>query len=689
MLVYPGFQILYPKTGWINWAPWYKWGPATGGTTTQVGTHLVHTFDQPGNYQFTTYWTTTVRYLVVGGGGGAGYGSGGAGGFQEGHMTLGPGTYQISVGRGGSGRGGDRQSPDNGQDSSFYTIRSIGGGSGGNRYANGRTGGSGGGGSYESGSAGGTGGQGHNGSNHYWQFYGAGGGAGGHAYWDGHYNYPGPGKYTDISGTSRLYAQGGNTPWHNRGSAATPGKGGNYYTGKGEDGIVILRYDAAPIELAYRTWVKKNYDDKIKNLEEAKKKEVAALETKNGELIAQAKKERETLESEVKSLEATNAALEEKLKAVEMQLSMTKEQLAEKKQELTETRLEYEKKLNDLKDLQATEKAAIAAENDKAANEAKAAQIKLMDELLKLKSDYTNIAAQLQGTTAQLKDVEQELVDTKDEYEGKLKELQVAKATEVASLKEQNKEAAAVAQTEQQRLSEDLGKLKEKYEALQKESAKCPVIPEGAVVLDGQSGTLYKFQDGALRKYTFEAYKSHGSPRYTTFSPGKLDLCAKGPPMEEVTQAPTTPTPVGVTTPPPAAPEFDGTVYVFVHAQSWDESSQLKVMSARFGAPVVEAFNYQDVNQAWLVSSNGYIRSLAGQGEYVSNNDKCLAPVMNRQVPADTWKLTSRGSSSLEYAVRSGCGTYLTSDTTGRGVSLETYGAGGRWYLVPVGKASV
>ena len=34
-------------------------------------------------------------------------------------------------------------------------------------------------------------------------------------------------------------------------------------------------------------------------------------------------------------------------------------------------------------------------------------------------------------------------------------------------------------------------------------------------------------------------------------------------------------------------------------------------------------------------------------------------------------------------------GTYLTSDTTGRGVSLETYGAGGRWYLVPVGKVSV
>ena len=688
MLVYPGFNILYPTSGWIDWAPWYKWGPANGGTTTQVGTHLVHTFDQPGTYQFTSYWTMNIRYLVIAGGGGAGYASGGAGGFQEGTMTIGPGTYQITVGRGGNGRGGDGSVGDNGENSSFYTITSLGGGGGGNRYANGRTGGSGGGGSYQSGPSGGTAGQGYNGAGYYWHWYGAGGGAGGHAYWDGSYSYPGPGKYTDISGTSQLYAQGGNTPWHNRGAESTPGKGGNYYTGGGQNGIVILRYDAAPIELAYRAWVKKNYDDKINELEESKKKEVAALETKNAELIAQAKKERETLEAEVKSLEATNAALEEKLKAVQMQLTMTQEQLAEKKQELTETKLEYEKKLNDLKDMQAKEKAAIEAENEKAANEAKAAQIKLMDELLKLKSDYTNIAAQLQGTAAQLKDVEQELVDTKDAYEGKMKELEAAKQAEVNSLKEQNKDAAAIAQSEQQRLSEELGKLKEKYEALQQESAKCPIIPEGAVVLDGQTGTLYKFQDGALRKYTFEAYKSHGSPRYTTFSPGKLDLCPKGPPMEEVTTpAPTTPSPT-VTTPPPT-PEFDGTVYVFVHAQSWDESGQLKVMSARFGAPVVESFNFQDVNQAWMVSSNGYIRSLAGQGEYVSNNEKCLAPIMGRNVPETTWSLQSRGSSSLEYSVRSECGTYLTSDTTGRGVSLESYGAGSRWYMVPVGKANV
>lgn len=682
-LVYPGFQILYPKQGWINWSPWYKWGPATGGSTSQFGNDLVHTFDTPGTYSFTTYWTINVQYLVVGGGGGAGYGSGGAGGMLEGTMTLTPGTYTITVGGGGSGRTGTYQSGDNGGNSQFHTVTSLGGGGGGNYLGRGTNGGSGGGGSYQSYSGAGTSGQGNNGSNYFYNYYGAGGGAGGAAYWDGTYNYPGPAKWSSISGTNLPYAMGGNTPYTNRGGDV-PGKGGNYYGQNGRSGIVILRYNVAPIEEAYRKWVQENYTEKLKKLEEAKNKEIKALETENEELIAEAKKEREELEKEIQDLETRNNALEEKIKVVETKLQLSEEELAKKKQELTETKLEYEKKLNALKDAQAKEKEALEAENEKLAQEAKTTQLRLTDDLMKLKADYENISALLQGKTSQLMDVQQTLVNTKSEYEGKLSELKAAKEAEVASLKEQNKEAAEMAQKEQQRLIEDLTKLKSKYETLQQDMAKCPIIPEESVVLDGQTGTLYKFQSGALREFTFEAYKSHGSPRYTTYPPGKLNLCAKGPPMDEITQPPT-PT---STESPTETPSFDTNIYIFVHAQSWDENNTLRVMSYRFGSVSLDSFKYRDVSQAWMISNNGQIRSLSGNGEYITNNDSCLAPIMVRDVPRTSWTLRSNGTSYLENLVISSCGTYLTADVGNRAIGLEGgIDKGSRWYIVPVGTA--
>ncbi|MDO9323588.1 MAG: hypothetical protein Q7T80_01385, partial [Methanoregula sp.] len=118
-----------------------------------------------------TNWTTpagvnSVEYLVVGGGGGgSGYfygGGGGAGGFQTASGFNVSGDISVVVGKGGDGGSGSGLGAV-GENSSFGTITSLGGGSGSNYYAPGINGGSGGGGSANDGPSAGTAGQGNGG----------------------------------------------------------------------------------------------------------------------------------------------------------------------------------------------------------------------------------------------------------------------------------------------------------------------------------------------------------------------------------------------------------------------------------------------------------------------------------------------------------------------------------------------
>ena len=161
---------------------------ATGGTITTDGDYTVHYFGSDAN--FVTDTEQDVEYLVVGGGGsGAGlYGGGGAGGYRTATgFTVAAGTYAVQVGEGGAAVENINTNGNSGESSIFSTITSAGGGAGGSQSA---------------GVAGGSGG---------------GGGAGG-------------------QGTGN-------------GTGGTDGKGGggggggynNSYSGKGGDGVVIIR----------------------------------------------------------------------------------------------------------------------------------------------------------------------------------------------------------------------------------------------------------------------------------------------------------------------------------------------------------------------------------------------------------------------------------------------------------------
>ena len=85
---------------------------ATGGTKTQVGNYMVHTFTSSGSFQVLS-GAKNVEYFVVGGGGGSGSyssinGTGGSGGGGGGNVvyystgTITQDTIDVVVGNGGS-----------------------------------------------------------------------------------------------------------------------------------------------------------------------------------------------------------------------------------------------------------------------------------------------------------------------------------------------------------------------------------------------------------------------------------------------------------------------------------------------------------------------------------------------------------------------------------------------------------
>jgi hypothetical protein len=243
---------------------------------------------------FTSNGTITIAHeticdiLIVGGGGGGGASAGGGGGagglIYLQNQNISAGTYNITVGRGGTS--------ENGYNSSFNNIIAIGGGRGSTMDGIASNGGSGGGGSripganghtYQPGAAGGlgtsgqgtSGGQGKN-QHGYDSAGGGGGGAGADgisAYGSGRGADGGKGILNNITGANIYYAGGGGggsgsdfptagrgglggggngSIWSNTGSNGIDGLGGGggggasahglgVGGGKGGSGVVIIR----------------------------------------------------------------------------------------------------------------------------------------------------------------------------------------------------------------------------------------------------------------------------------------------------------------------------------------------------------------------------------------------------------------------------------------------------------------
>ncbi len=215
---------------------------ATGGTITTNSGNTIHTFTS-GSGTFTVVgqnigysdFVGPAQVLVVAGGGGggsgvnmAGNGGGGGGGgvVYNSSFQLGSGDYTVVVGNGGS-------ASTNGQDSSFGSIISVGGGRGGSMsLAPGIGGSGGGGGSTNTIGASGTAGQGFSGANFNTlsPFQGGGGGGGGELGNTDGLGHGGDGVQNSITGASIYYGGGGGG-----GADASAGIGG---LGGGGDGVI-------------------------------------------------------------------------------------------------------------------------------------------------------------------------------------------------------------------------------------------------------------------------------------------------------------------------------------------------------------------------------------------------------------------------------------------------------------------
>ena len=235
-------------------------GFAAGGILDTIGQEAVHKFLTDGTLVFPS--TTQVRALIVGGGGGGGMdmgGGGGAGGFIDTTFILPAGSYNISVGQGGTGApaagtfgqpGGHQYSIPalNGGNSSIGSLlAAIGGGAGGTSYwpytpqSAGSNGGSGGGSSgygapNGSGAGLGTAGQGNRGGHGAGSHRSGGGGGagsqGGGGPNGGSYNANGgAGLQSDVLGTTYYFAGGG-------GGSGYSTIGGNGGIGGGGGGAV-------------------------------------------------------------------------------------------------------------------------------------------------------------------------------------------------------------------------------------------------------------------------------------------------------------------------------------------------------------------------------------------------------------------------------------------------------------------
>jgi hypothetical protein len=274
-----GRGMSLPSSGQISFSDFYGESNISGGTITQSGDYMFHTFTTSGTFNTNSTNISSIDYLIVGGGGGGGGGSslgggGGAGGFLSGTLTNQNGAFSITVGPGGGIRTSNRGAGYNGGNSSAFGMTAYGGGGGNGDDRGGLDGASGGGGG-DSGGGGSAiyGSQGNNGGGSNDEGgSGGGGGAGGagqHSSSGGRGGIP---KQWSVDG--QWYAEGGHgglrtctrtTSSYNLGgygynpsscsgtyrdgvaNTGSGGGGGIYYWGgqgsSGGSGIVKIRYN--------------------------------------------------------------------------------------------------------------------------------------------------------------------------------------------------------------------------------------------------------------------------------------------------------------------------------------------------------------------------------------------------------------------------------------------------------------
>ena len=221
----------------------------------------------------------------------------------------------------------------------------------------------------------------------------------------------------------------------------------------------------------------------------------------------------------------------------------------------------------------------------------------------------------------------------------------------------------------------------------------CTLPDPGSTIMQSDTGELYRYENGGLRKYaSMDVYRSWGSPPYTVRNKQDMDRCfSRGPPLD--TRVTTTPAPVP-TSAPTHPPFTDSTMYVIVHADTYKNTGRLGVLTINFGQVSVEEFVFKDVSQAWFIHANGFLRNAAGDGMYLAGSDDCLVPTVGQYaVSSTTWTIRPTGTHQFGYVLEARCGRGLATNGASKGSgivrsALALAAQGDLWYIVPIGRST-
>jgi hypothetical protein len=314
---------------------------------------------------------------------------------------------------------------------------------------------------------------------------------------------------------------------------------------------------------------------------------------------------------------------------------------------------EYDAKMAQLKAIAEAEKQAILSQNAAAAEQARIAREQLTGELVALKKAYDELVSNLTATTSA--------------YESKLAQLEAAKRQELEAVRAQNSAAVAAAQAEQTRLQSEIAALKESSTSSKAEYEQAVAALKAA---QQQEIDAAKSQNTALA----EQARAAQVELQKTIS----ELEAKsGVSSQEIASLKAMLAGGG---------GLDRTIYVIVHAPSWTDHAELKVLTlSTTGNIGVETYRNRDYAQTFAMSATGAtLRCLSGNGLYIAD-EGCSTPVASESFAAP-WTLFATGRHELErHIISKKCGRYLSSELHGT-VSFEESPTG--WYFVPVGSLS-
>jgi len=141
-------------------------------------------------------------------------------------------------------------------------------------------------------------------------------------------------------------------------------------------------------------------------------------------------------------------------------------------------------------------------------------------------------------------------------------------------------------------------------------------------------------------------------------------------------------------TPAPTQPpiQWGTSLYVLIDANAWLNDGVIVVMAMNGTEVVTQPFQYRNMLQVFVISSQGHLRCLDKMGYFVTASESCLVPQGTETPPEKNWRIRRvSGGHSSQYSIMSeACGSFMVSAVDQ--VTLERMPQTEGWFVIPVGR---